>query len=534
MKTKNSFRMAFLALLLSLGFSLNAWSQVQAGFTYTINGQTVTFTNTTTGTSNPSWVWIFGDNTSATTMNAVHTYANNGIYTVGLEVFDPNGWDSINIPINIGNVSCNASYTASVNGQTVTFTNNSTTSSQYTVYQWNFGDNSYSSLTGPQHTYQYGGTYVVCLSMWDSVPQCSSTFCDTVTVAGPCQAGFTSSSYNDTAWFSGWCSTGGPNTQYSWDFGDNTSGTGQYPMHVYANSQYYNVCLYVYDNSTQCADTFCQSVFVAGPFVSTCNAAFSFTTNGSTATFTNTSTGITVNTGYYWSFGDGNYDYSLSPQHTYQYGGTYNVCLTLWDSAQSCNSYICQNVTVSGPPQPCNAYFITWPDTFNQYNYWAYNYSTGASPMSYSWNWGDGSPIDTLPYPSHTYTNPGWYTICLSITAGNGCTSVYCDSVLAQRMQASAFSVPITINVLSPTGIHEQQDTDLFRVFPNPASEVLYLDGTGIENGQYQVLNILGSTVLGGNISGNRIALHDIPAGTYFIRVSSAKGKVYVRPFIKN
>lgn len=56
-----------------------------AGFTTSINNLTYTFTDTTSG--NPiSWAWSFGDGNTDTVQNPVHTYANNGTYTVTLSV----------------------------------------------------------------------------------------------------------------------------------------------------------------------------------------------------------------------------------------------------------------------------------------------------------------------------------------------------------------------------------------------------------------------------------------------------------------
>lgn len=53
-----------------------------AGFTYVLDGMTVTFTNTSTLAD--SYNWDFGDGNSSTEANPVHTYASNGIYYVTL------------------------------------------------------------------------------------------------------------------------------------------------------------------------------------------------------------------------------------------------------------------------------------------------------------------------------------------------------------------------------------------------------------------------------------------------------------------
>jgi PKD repeat protein len=60
-----------------------------AGFTYAIDGMTVTFTNTSTLAD--TYSWDFGDGGTSTEVNPVHTYGANGLYTVTLTAINPNG-----------------------------------------------------------------------------------------------------------------------------------------------------------------------------------------------------------------------------------------------------------------------------------------------------------------------------------------------------------------------------------------------------------------------------------------------------------
>ncbi|MDO8367783.1 MAG: PKD domain-containing protein, partial [Saprospiraceae bacterium] len=53
-----------------------------AGYTSSLNGSTVDFTNTSVGAT--SYIWNFGDQSSSTDENPTHTYASNGVYTVTL------------------------------------------------------------------------------------------------------------------------------------------------------------------------------------------------------------------------------------------------------------------------------------------------------------------------------------------------------------------------------------------------------------------------------------------------------------------
>ncbi len=62
-----------------------------AGFTYALEGMTVTFTNTTTGPGNITYAWDFGDGGTSTEKDPVHTYASDGSYAVTLTATNENG-----------------------------------------------------------------------------------------------------------------------------------------------------------------------------------------------------------------------------------------------------------------------------------------------------------------------------------------------------------------------------------------------------------------------------------------------------------
>ena len=50
-------------------------------------------------------------------------------------------------------------------------------------YSWDWGDSSYSKIKSPiYHAYKYGGSRKICLTVWDSLSKCSTTYCLTVQV----------------------------------------------------------------------------------------------------------------------------------------------------------------------------------------------------------------------------------------------------------------------------------------------------------------------------------------------------------------
>ncbi|HKR05230.1 MAG TPA: PKD domain-containing protein [Bacteroidia bacterium] len=74
-----------------------------AGFTFSVNNLTYTFTDTSAGAT--SWLWDFGDSSTDITQNPVHTYALAGTYTITLTV--SNGMCSDTYTITITVVSVN-------------------------------------------------------------------------------------------------------------------------------------------------------------------------------------------------------------------------------------------------------------------------------------------------------------------------------------------------------------------------------------------------------------------------------------------
>lgn len=92
------------------------------------------------------------------------------------------------------------------------------------------------------------------------------------------------------------------------------------------------------------------SAFGGGGSTGALTAAFSSTTSGLTANFTDASTdtisGASI-TSHSWNFGDGSTSTATSPSHTYAAAGTYNVTETVGDSTGKTAS-VAHSVTVSG------------------------------------------------------------------------------------------------------------------------------------------------------------------------------------------
>ncbi|MCA9952440.1 MAG: PKD domain-containing protein, partial [Anaerolineales bacterium] len=55
------------------------------------------------------------------------------------------------------------------------------------------------------------------------------------------------------------------------------------------------------------------------------------------------------------------------------------------------------------------------------------NESGGTDPLTYTWDFGDGTPLSNATNPQHTYAAVGTYTVSLAVTDVWGGTAVYSD-----------------------------------------------------------------------------------------------------------
>ncbi|HXB10397.1 MAG TPA: PKD domain-containing protein, partial [Bacteroidia bacterium] len=127
-------------------------------------------------------------------------------------------------------------------------------------------------------------------------------------------------------------------------------------------------------------------------------------------------TGPPTDTNYVWNFGDGSTSAKVTPNHTYNHAGNYNVSLSV---ANSCSTSITNPVYVG----TSNALMI--PQIFFSIDSLTNTVIFGASdagpnpPYTYLWNFGDGNTSDSV-IPSHNYASPNVYKITLTATDKSG------------------------------------------------------------------------------------------------------------------
>lgn len=137
-----------------------------------------------------SYIWNFGNGSTATADQTVNTYYTTGSYNVCLTAFNEELKDSCSKCVNIcvNQVpSCWANFTVQPTGvyNEFSFTAESSTGLDVANYYWDFGDGN-TSANGPATNYQYSetGQYTACLTIV-YVNDCVGNYCIDVVVKEP-------------------------------------------------------------------------------------------------------------------------------------------------------------------------------------------------------------------------------------------------------------------------------------------------------------------------------------------------------------
>ena len=148
--------------------------------------------------------------------------------------------------------------------------------------------------------------------------------------------------------FSCTVTSGTPNYNYSWNFGDGSPASyEQFPQHTYSNANTYTATVTVTDAEAQTASASVQvyvMIDVIESLVISASAEHSSGAAPLTTAFSCTVTSGTPDYNYSWDFGDGSpASYEQSPQHTYTNAGTYTAIVSVTDAE---NQFETAEVTV--------------------------------------------------------------------------------------------------------------------------------------------------------------------------------------------
>ena len=281
------------------------------------------------------------------------------------------------------------------------------------------------------------------------------------------------------------------------------------------------------------------------------------------ATFSDSSTGPNALT-YSWNFGDGSApSTSANPTHTYSANGTYYVCETVSHGGSNstyCDSVHITNVAAHTPPvaqitpagidSVCpGTTVVLKAQTSAGYTFkWSTGATTDSIVVTTSGSYtvkvfhtGDSATsaptVVVVRTPSDNVTNTG--ALLTSQTESHyqwyqGNTLLSGDTLKTlTATQSGAYSVHYTdadgcsavSNIVTITlGINEINPSD-YRIYPNPASEVIQLDLSHIDQNTFNelsqivVYNLLGEQIKSFPINQTTISVKDLSNGTYLIGV---------------
>ncbi|MFN8395263.1 MAG: PKD domain-containing protein [Bacteroidia bacterium] len=397
--------------------------------------------STSAGSTIVGWQWALA--TAARAPGAAsHLWLRQpGSYTISLTVTDANGCTGqFSLPI-VAPAPPVASFVATDSlgcpGLTVTYTGDTTGGINY--FEWDFGDGSPVVIGNPvTHSYSSPGDYTITLIVENAIG-CRDTLVDSNFVRiHPPFADFLQNALSGcpplTVTFTSLSTGLHPPLILDWDFGDGFLGTGTPVTHTYATPGIYTVTLVVTD-SLGCRDTLIKPnlIEVYQPPIAQIVIVDTIACDPFTILLADSSTYAYPAASWFWTFGDGGTSTSQHPSHAYANPGPYTITLI------STDIHGCQDTTSIPfvvPVRP-RAQFSTLD-------------SAGCAPFAvtftadstdiagYFWDFGDGNTSNIGPVVTHSYLNPGHYTVSLIITDIYGCTDtlvrpnyIFVDSLVA-------------------------------------------------------------------------------------------------------
>lgn len=202
----------------------------------------------------------------------------NGVLRYTIDTFVNYNYDVVKYILNNGTVAdtaevyiyhylrhdypyCKPNYDYKNTLKTVYFNNITTCANSNAVksYNWEFGDSTFSTQKNPTHTYSDFGTYNVCVETTDSF-NVKLRSCNFIYVYDSrCQPEFGYTvGINEASFYA--VESCLDALSYGWDFGDSSYSNDLNPVHQYARTGTYNVCLTKYGQSDTLS--ICKSVTV--------------------------------------------------------------------------------------------------------------------------------------------------------------------------------------------------------------------------------------------------------------------------------
>jgi gliding motility-associated-like protein len=327
----------------------------------------------------------------------------------------------------------------------VQFTDHSTDTP--TVWNWDLGNNTTSTLQNPSTTYIASGVYTVTLIVTNA--HGSDTATGTITVHPSPVVDFTGDSSigcpPKAVSFTGIVSSNSPGTSsYLWDFGDGITSSSATPTHIYTATGSFTVTL-IATNSAGCVKSFTKANYI--PIIA--KPTSNFTCNNTyvcyapdTVTFSNTTANGTT---YRWDFGDGQTSTQVNPVHIYHAKGTYSVRLIAGNTSGCEDTLIKAGLIKIGI---LDADFTMSSSTVCAKRTITFTNTTNIPGATWYWLFGDGGS-STQAKPTYPYLFPGMYPAQL-IATYNGCSDTELKGVTVITGPTPRFTANNTLGCSVP------------------------------------------------------------------------------------
>ncbi len=379
------------------------------------------------GNTVTQWNWNFGGGVTSTLQNPKHAYTTTGVKTVTLTVTSDKGCISSPVTHNITlNPTPNVTHTAlpnvCANASTFNITQfNETTSlpGSFTYTGTGVSGNTFNPLTAGVGTFQIIGTY-------NANNGCKDADTTNVTVWQLPTVDFTIGTLNceksAITFTDNSTANGGALSNWSWNFGNSSTGTGSSTTHIYQTAGNYTVSLSV-RNGNNCIATGTKPLVVRSRPFANFNLPTAVCLPTGAATFTNLSTvADDANPTYTWDFGNPNNTAGSTlpnPTHNYSSTGPFTVKLTV-RSQYNCTKDTTKILTAvyAEPVADFNAVpaEVCLNDSIR-----FVSASVGAV-TSRSWVFGDNN-TSTATNPTHRYASSGTYNVSYFHVDNRGCKS---------------------------------------------------------------------------------------------------------------
>lgn len=305
-----------------------------------------------------------------------------------------------------------------------------------------------------------------------------------------------------------------PINSWSWDFGDSTNSIAQNPSHSFTSAGCKNIKLIISDaNGNQ--DSITKQICVnPSPVI---NAVPQTPINGCVPQNANFSVNVSNGgplPGFSWNFGPATVtNNSSSMTYQYQSAGTFSPSVVVT------NNFGCKDSTGLGSvtiyPNPVSG-FSSSISSFNPLIINFTNSSSGA--VTYLWNFGDGNN-SVSNNPTHNYSTPGIYTVCLVAISTNACTDTFCTTAG------------------SPVGIHNYSEKNFVKIYPNPVTFGLELTAESVFPVEaVEIIDVAGRMIKHQTSKENKVCIstNGMETGAYFIKIRTEQGTVVKRFIIRN